>query len=197
MEETFETFRGAVRVEDGYALASTIRPVAPPDNPELLRSFFHGSTSSKIQTDVRYAIIYKNDVQLSKAEGNAWLEVFVCYWKAIGELLAAEEPPSQGRGSSASWGKAYEAWREVVNSLIRGYQSGNLGAWTIPCLYTAGKYLRLFAINADEQAEKQKGTVTFNAGFQDDVVGSVGKHEKLEDAARQINRMFSLCISDR
>ena len=57
--------------------------------------------------------------------------------------------------------------------------------------------MRKFAIKADEQAELQKGSVTFNAGFQDDVVGALEKHEKLEDAGRQINRMFALCHSDR
>lgn len=197
MDDIFETFRQGVREEKGYLLASSLTPEVSIGNPHRLHAFFSASNSSKIETDIRYAIIYNNDVRLTKAEGKAWLEVFVCYWKAIGELLAAEELSQQGRDNNSGWAKVYEAWREVVNTLIRGYQAGTFEAWTIPCLYTAGKYLRLFAIKADEQAERQKGSVTFNAGFQDDVVGSLGKHEKLEDAARQINRMFSLCISDR
>jgi hypothetical protein len=56
--------------------------------------------------------------------------------------------------------------------------------------------LRIFAIKADDQA-RSGGAVTFHAGFQDDVVGDFGKNEKLEDAARVINRIFTLCISDR
>ena len=69
-------------------------------------------------------------------------------------------------------------------------------AWTIPCLYSTCKYLRIFAIKADVSS-KQKGEATFNTGFEDDVVDEEGGNEKLEDGARQINKVFGLCLSDR
>lgn len=47
-------------------------------------------------------------------------------------------------------------------------------------MYTACKYLRTIAIKSDEDL-KQRGL----------------KAEHLEDAARHINRAFTLCISDR
>lgn len=197
MDALFHEFREAIHTDNGYALATALTPVSPLNDPDRLNSFYRASNSSSIQTDVRYAIIYNSDVKLSKAEGNAWLEVFVSYWKAIGELLNAEDGARSGKERESSWTRVFEAWKEVVNALIRGYQANTFEAWTIPCLYIAGNYLRKFAIKADEQAETQKGSVTFNAGFQDDVVGALGKHEKLEDAGRQINRIFSLCISDR
>jgi len=198
MEAVFNDFKQALDAQNGYALASTISPIAPAHDAGRLYSFYRSSNAFSIQTDVRYAIIYNNDVHLTKAEGTAWLEVFVAYWKAIGEILAAEEVTNQGKNAETNWSKVYEAWKDMVNALIKGYQSAaSFPAWTVPCLYTAGKYLRHFAIKADESAAKAEGNVTFNAGFQDDVVSAIGKHEKLEDAARQLQRIFSLCISDR
>lgn len=47
-------------------------------------------------------------------------------------------------------------------------------------MYTACKYLRTIAIKSDED-RKRRGM----------------KAEDLEDAARHINRAFTLCISDR
>jgi COP9 signalosome complex subunit 12 len=88
----------------------------------------------------------------------------------------------------------YEAWKEMTNALIRGYSSGGFEAWTVPCLYVTGKYLRIFAIKADEETGSK---VVFGEGYQDDFNPEAGKNEKLEDAARVLNRIFQLCISDR
>lgn len=198
MEAVFNDFKEALDAQNGYALASTITPIAPAHDAGRLYSFYRGSNAFSVQTDVRYAIVYNNAVHLTKAEGNAWMEIFIAYWKAIGEILAAEEVTNQGKNAEVNWNKVYEAWKEMVNALIKGYQSSaSFPAWTVPCLYVAGKHLRGFAIKADESAAKAQGNVTFNAGFQDDVVGALSKHEKLEDAARQLQRIFSLCISDR
>jgi hypothetical protein len=93
----------------------------------------------------------------------------------------------------------YEAWKDVVNALVKGYNSTAFYAWTIPCLYVAGKYLRVFAIKADDSAALQTGNgLAYGGGIQEeDAFGTGGKHEKLEDAARQINKIFGLCVSDR
>lgn len=64
----------------------------------------------------------------------------------------------------------------------------------MPCLYVAGKYLRVFAIKADEGLLNSTASVT---NFQDDINPEAEKNEKLEDAARQLNRIFQLCLSDR
>lgn len=88
-----------------------------------------------------------------------------------------------------------------MNLVIRGYGSSGFQSWTLPVLYNAGKYLRIFAIKADdEQAAKVgNGAVKIeNDGIGDDVTsGGFEKNERLEDAARVINRVFTLCISDR
>lgn len=100
--------------------------------------------------------------------------------------------------SQASWNNLYEAWKEVANVLIRGYSSGSFEAWTVPCLYVVGKYLRIFAIKADENTGSNGGNNGSEVnGFQDDFNPEAGKNEKLEDAARVLNRMFTICVSDR
>ncbi|SLM37954.1 cop9 signalosome complex subunit 12 [Lasallia pustulata] len=188
MDIVFRDFKQAQLIASGPLLSTTITPIAPPDDRDRLRHFYAGSSSFSIQSDVRYGILHhaNTDARFSKSEGHAWVEVYVAYWKAIGEIIAL----------NPDWTKVYEAWKEVANALIRGYSSAGFQAWTVPCLYVAGRYLRIFAIKADASA-RDKGAATFNGGFQDDVVGDVGKNEKLEDAARVVNRVFTLCISDR
>lgn len=81
----------------------------------------------------------------------------------------------------------------MTNAIIRGYSTGCFDAWTIPCLYISGKYLRIFAIKADGAGSNASKAVD----YQDDFNADSGKNEKLEDAARVLNRMFQLCVSDR
>lgn len=94
-----------------------------------------------------------------------------------------------------SWTSVYEGWKELTNQLIRAYTNCEFESWTVPCLYVAGKYLRIFAIKADEGAAANGTTAITN--FQDDISPEAEKNEKLEDAARQLNRIFQLCLSDR
>jgi hypothetical protein len=82
----------------------------------------------------------------------------------------------------------------MTNALIRGYTNCGFEAWTVPCLYVAGKYMRIFAIKADEATGASAGSVN---NFQDDFNPEAEKNEKLEDAARQLNRIFTICLSDR
>lgn len=196
MDDIFSSFKRAYSSFDGYGVAASISPMPPAHDAGRLYSFYRGSNHTSIQGDVRYALIYNNNLQMSKAESTAWAEVFVAYWKAVGEILMAEEASNQGRTREVDWAKVYEAWKEVVIALVKGHQAGALPSWTVPCLYIAGKYLRVFAIKADDQI-KSRGNVTFNTGFQDDVVSSAEKNDKLEDAARQLMRMFSTCLNDR
>jgi hypothetical protein len=96
--------------------------------------------------------------------------------------------------SQVSWNKVYEGWKEMTNALIRGYTNCGFEAWTVPCLYVAGKYMRIFAIKADESAANSNG---LPAHFGDDISPEAEKNENLEDAARQLNRIFTICLSDR
>jgi COP9 signalosome complex subunit 12 len=44
---------------------------------------------------------------------------------------------------------------------------------------------------------KDRNTGAFPTGFTDDIIGNANKNEKLEQAAWVINRMFTICLSDR
>lgn len=96
------------------------------------------------------------------------------------------------------WTKVYEAWKDLLNVLIRSYNSNGFEAWTIPCLYVAGKHLREFAIRADiERNSSNALDSSAEANFQDDFNPESEQNQKLEDCARQLNRVFNLCLSDR
>lgn len=90
----------------------------------------------------------------------------------------------------------YEAWKDVTLALHRGYTNYGFEAWSIPTLYVVGKFLRIFAVKADDE---RNATASFegNATFQDDFDAENEKHQQLEDCARQLNRLFQLCLSDR
>lgn len=192
MATLFADFKRAHKIEAGPVLAATLTPIAPPQNLGLLRSFYSLSNPTDVSTDIRYYLLQDRatSVKLPKQEGKAWVEIFVALWKTVGEVLKIEDSAPK-----ASWASVFEAWKEVANLLIRGYSSSGFQAWTLPCLYLAGKYLRMFAIKAD--SEGSGDSLAFDDGVQDDVMGGTGKNEKLEEAARVINRMFTLCLSDR
>jgi hypothetical protein len=194
MDSLATLFREAYENENGYKLAESITPVAPPQDAGRLYSFHRSMNAHSVSGELRNSLIYKSEVRFTKAEQAAWIELYTAYWKSVGELLAVEETLNQHK--KADWKKVFDAWKDVVNAMLRGYTTNAFAAWTIPALYTAGKYLRNFAIKADEQLRRSEGNVTYNE-LSDDVVGALGKNDCLQDAARQVNRVFSVCITDR
>ena len=192
MEKILKDFKEAHTIGSGPLLATTLSPIAPPNDPDLLRAIYQSSDSANISSSLRTHLLAHTHTALrfSKAEGNAWVDIYTAYWKAAGEISYAEEDPNP------KWSKVYEAWKEVANTVIKGYSNG-FQAWTLPCLYVAGKHLRVFAIKADEMTSRNPGANQSNGGFGDDFVGEFDRNKTLEDAARVINRMFTLCISDR
>lgn len=193
MDALFRDFKQAHYSLNGPLLADTLSPVPPARDPERLELFLSQSDDFSIDSDVRYQVThYDRSVNLTKTEANAWIDIYVAYWKALqlihnfkllGELYES---------------KVYEGWKEVANALIKGYTSGGFGSWTVPCLYVVGRHLRIFAIKADEKSSATGGGLQVKTGaFQDDIASDIGKNEKLEDAARVINKIFQLCISDR
>lgn len=198
MDSIFHDFATAHNTLNGYLLCTTLSPEAPKHDPARLYAFHRSANSFSLKTDLRYKLQYNPELRLDKKEADAWLEVFAVFHKFSGTLLAAEEAQNAGRAREADWTGVYEGWKEVVSALYKGYQGNVFGAWTIPCLYVAGKYLRVFAIKADEKMASQRDSgMAFGALQEEDAFTSDSKNEKLEDAARQINRIFALCISDR
>ena len=152
MDAIFSEFAAADASEQGYALAATISPEPPKHDPARLYNFYRSTNAHSLQTDLRYRLQYNPSLQLDKQEASAWIEVFAAFHKFTGVLLGAEEAQNSGREVEAKWGDVYESWKDVVTALLKGYQSGAFYAWTIPCLYVAGKYTRVFAIKADDNA---------------------------------------------
>ncbi|OGE51708.1 hypothetical protein PENARI_c012G03269 [Penicillium arizonense] len=183
-------FKDAYLSGSGPHLAAVLTPIATPDDPNRLRSFYQFSNAAFLSKDLQYALFHGKSLRIPKAEQSAWVDIFSAFWEAIGEILKCED-----RHPGASIVSVFNAWKKVANTLIRGYSSSSsLPAWTLPCLYTVGKYLRIFAINADLEASS---LVSAGFGFQDDIAADVEKNAHLENAAQVINRMFTLCLSDR
>ncbi|KAL1971847.1 hypothetical protein VTN31DRAFT_1935 [Thermomyces dupontii] len=185
-------FKAAHAQGSGPLLAAALTPEATPEDPDRLHAFYYSTNSATCQADIQRALLHDRSrgVKLPKQEGNAWVNVFTAYWKAAGELVKLQQSPQEG-----NWVKVFEAWNDVTQQLIRGYSTGSFSAWTIPCLYVVGKYLRSFAMKAD--AESSSDPTAYQTAFQDDVVAETDKNVRLEEAARTINRMFTLCLTDR
>ncbi|PGH14190.1 hypothetical protein AJ79_03163 [Helicocarpus griseus UAMH5409] len=192
MSAIFADFKEAQLEGSGTALAASITPINPPRYPNRLRDFYFFTDADNVQPDVRYALVQDRStgIKLPKQESNAWVELFVAFWKAAGELVELEESPQTG-----SWTKVFNAWKQVANLLIRGYTNGGFQAWTLPCMYVVGKYLRLFAMNADSSSSQDSDT--YKNDLQDDLVSDISKNAKLEESSQIINRMFTLCLHDR
>ena len=193
MASIFADFHEAQRVGSGHLLASCLAPVNTAQSPRRLQSFSQLSNHQTVNADVRYQLLQdrKIVVKLPKIEGNAWVEIFVGLWTTVKEVLSIEHLIPQ-----SSWSKVFDAYKDVCNLLIRSYSNHGFQAWTVPCLYVTGKFLRSFAVKADAETKGKNGS-TFSDGFSDDVVANFGQNEKLEQAVWVINRMFTICLSDR
>lgn len=189
MASIFADFKQGYVDGSGYQLAAALSPIAPPEDPDRFFSFYdYFSNKQSLRADLQFSLFKAQGLKLPKQEQNVWVDIFLSFWKVVGELVKFDESPDR-----ASWVNTFDAWKELSNTLMRGYSSGVLHAWTVPCLYVVGKYLRAFAIRADMELTSE----SFGNRFQDDVLDDFAKNEKLEDAARIINRMFTLCLSDR
>ncbi|GKZ78933.1 COP9 signalosome (CSN) subunit [Aspergillus niger] len=189
MSNIFDDFKEGQKIGSGARLAASLSPVATAEYPDRLKSFYYFSNAAHVSADLRYSLFQANGLRLPKQEQNSWVDIFTAYWKAVGEIVRFDDSPRH-----ASWVKVFDAWKDTATQLIRGYSTGSLQAWTVPCLYSVGRYLRAFAMKADAELSAQD-SVTFDDRFQDDATDA--KNPKLEEATRVLNRMFTLCLSDR
>ncbi|KAL4949924.1 hypothetical protein BDW69DRAFT_173315 [Aspergillus filifer] len=176
------------RLGSGPRLAAALTPIDTPQDPRRLVTFYNFSNAAQISASLRYYISNIGGPRIPKQELNSWIDIFSAYWRAVGEIVKFDEAPSR-----ASWVRVYDYWKEVANLLIRAYTSPGLEIWTIPCLYVVGTYLRVFASKADAETAAQ-GSVAYS---EDDMLTDFGKNAKTEEAARVLNRMFTLCLNDR
>lgn len=177
-------------------VAEFLSPIAPAYNPGRLYEFYRASNDDKIEGDVRYALKYGKSARMTNKESGAWVEILVCYWRAVKEIIKADEAANQGRLGERQFVVVYEAWKDVTSAFIKHISGGALPTWTIFTLYFTANHLRKLAIKADEHLAKSR-PVAVNTSLSDDVVSAPTKDKKLEEAARVFNRIFALCLGDR
>jgi COP9 signalosome complex subunit 12 len=194
MEAFFQVFRKAQTTGDGKLLGSTLIPNELQTVPYSLKGFYQDANVASVYKEINSNLLYGNSSgpKLTNSEIKAWTEIYVSFWKAAGEIVDT----SRSRGET-DWVKVYEAWRELTNNLQRGYSTFGFEAWTIVCLYEVAKYLRIFAIKADEYLVKKKGSVSLNAAYSDDMVVDNNMNVKLSDATMLLQKLFNLCLQDR
>ncbi|KAI6369979.1 COP9 signalosome complex subunit 8 [Pyricularia grisea] len=192
MDKLFDQFAQAVSEGNGPLLSKTLLPGESNEDLDRLHSIWRSVTSQDVKNTVRTHIRKRTNLPRDEIEG--WLEVYIAFWKAIGEILGVHG--TTGAPPRATWNSVYESWKELTSMVIRGYTNHSFEAWTIPCLYVTGRHLRVFAIKADEERNKTSGGPN-SATFEDDFDTDSEKHKILEDCARQLNRIFTLCLSDR
>ncbi|KAL6863149.1 COP9 signalosome (CSN) subunit [Amphichorda felina] len=192
MNELFEEFAKAHKTRNGYELAQTLTPVAPPSQPHKLTQVWQSTNTHSVKGDVRHFIKASMSHRggLSQDEVNGWADVYAAYWKALGEILA-------GESGKSSWTKVYDTWKDLTSVLIRGYNSHGFEAWTIPSLYMVGKYLRLFAIKSDEERRRSAADDSGAMLIQDDFDAEGEKQAQLRDCEQHLKRIFTLCLTDR
>ena len=213
MNELFEDFATAHELQNGYSVAQTISPVPPPNQPQRLKKIWQSTNSHSAKRDIKHFIQQHTSRRksLDDDEISGWVDVYAAYWNATGEIVAGENGnvcndarplPDSGMfadiSPKSSWTKVYEAWRDLTSMLIRGYNNCGFEAWTIPCLYMVGKYLRLFAIKSDEERRRSStepsGAATL---MQDDFDPELDTQGQLTDCEQHLKRMFTLCLNDR
>ncbi|KOS23335.1 Protein CSN12 -like protein [Escovopsis weberi] len=193
MNDLFKDFANAHAEQNGYLLAQTLSPVSPADQPHRLRAVLQSTNSHSVKGDIKHfiktATSHKRSLDHDEVKG--WVEVYASYWAAVGEIVA-------GESGKSTWTKVYDAWKELTSMLIRGYNNFGFEAWTIPCLYVVGKYLRLFAIKSDIERKRTAGDApTGNALIQDDFDPEMETQSQLRDCEQHLKRIFTLCLNDR
>lgn len=196
LQAALEPFLAAYASRSAMSVAHFLSPTPPPQDPGRLYDFWRASNEDKVLGDVRYGLQNGMPNRTSFDEIQGWVDIIACYWHAVDKIIKAEQAQNQGKLSERQLVDVYDAWKDLTSSFIKYNLNGSLPHWTVFTLYFTANNLRKFAIKADEQIAKAK-PVAFNAGFQDDTVSTNARNEKLEEAARAFNRIYSLCVGDR
>ncbi|KAI0377667.1 PCI domain-containing protein [Hypomontagnella monticulosa] len=192
MDTLILEFKTAFASMKGDRLAETLRPDVQLYSKKLL-SIYGGGNIEDAEADLKYFLdTDPSRPRLSREEANGWYEIYLAYWSALGEILAVEGL----RDAKSSWERVYESWKVLTHKVIRGYTNFDFENWTIPCLYVAGKYLRLFAIKADEERKNNTDGATEDV-MQDDFDPEKEENKMLQDCTSHLTRIFQTCLNDR
>jgi hypothetical protein len=196
MQAAIEPFVEAYATGLAVPVGQFFSPVPPAHDPGRLYDFYRASNDDKIEGDVRYALKYDKRARMTNKESGAWVDIIANFWRAIKEIILADEAANQDRLEERQYVAVYDKWKDLTSSFIKHISGGVLPAWAIFTLYFTANHLRKIAIRADEQLSKSK-PASLNTGYSDDIVSSVPLNQKLEEAARVFNRIFALCLGDR
>ncbi|KAF1946812.1 hypothetical protein EJ02DRAFT_450172 [Clathrospora elynae] len=196
MQSALESFHEAYASGLAQPVAAFLSPIAPINASNRLYDFARASSDDKIEGDVRYALKYNKTTRMTNKECGAWVDIIVCYWRAVKEIIKADKAADQSRTGDRQYLAIYDAWKDLTSSFIKHISGGLLPAWAIFTLYFTANHLRKIAIKTDEQLAKSKPAV-LNTGYSDDIASTTPQNQKLEEAARVFNRIFALCLGDR
>lgn len=92
MDAIIDGFQKAYEGGDGYALSMTLSPMPSESDPNRLYNFRRSTNIAQAQWELKNRITSNSSpFRLPKEEGDGWVEVYFTYWKAVGEILNAEE----------------------------------------------------------------------------------------------------------
>jgi COP9 signalosome complex subunit 12 len=98
MDSLFNDFGKAIKAENGYLLAETLSPITTGGNADWLRAIWSSTNHHSVKDDVKRGIqgnISRSSLSFKQVQG--WVEVYAAYWRAVGEILAAEDPTTSSR----------------------------------------------------------------------------------------------------
>jgi len=93
MDSLFREFGDALQSRDGYRLSRTL---SPDITDNQLQAIFKSCNAHDVKRVLKAGLedACQDRDQLPFDEINAWAEVYFCYWKTAGELLAIRGSPT-------------------------------------------------------------------------------------------------------
>lgn len=91
MDALIKEFRAAYAGQHGNDLARTLTPDMQLNAARLMAVWESGNVQS-IKDDLRFLFVRDKSgrLHMSPDEAEGWQEIYYSYWKALGEILAAE-----------------------------------------------------------------------------------------------------------
>ncbi|KAI5810314.1 hypothetical protein BZA77DRAFT_335733 [Pyronema omphalodes] len=174
----YNSFRNYLATADGRGLGDLLSPTSS-DHNSFAFSTNHSQIRSQVQNELYGISSFRNGI--TDKGKNGWIDAVVAFWEVVYELERGDTGRRMGEdGDLGYWGRAYAKQSVYTTVIARGFTSHGWPNWLLPVVYTACRNLRQFAISADEE-DKREGKDA----------------SKLEDCARHLNKMFTLCLADR
>jgi hypothetical protein len=163
MQAALAPFQEAYATGLAQPVAEFLSPVAPSSNPGRLYEFYRSSKDDKIVADLRYVLKYNQRNPMGQKEVDAWIDIIAGYWRAVKQIILADEAANQRRLGAEQYLAVYDAWKDLTSSFMKHISGGALPAWAIFTLYFTANHLRKIAIKADEYQAKAKPATSLNS----------------------------------